>query len=115
LRPEGGVPASCRIDKWLWHARLAKTRSLAARLCEEGAVTLGGHRAAKPHQPVHVGDIVTVPRGRFLLTLRVLAFGQRRGPASEARLLYEEAQPPEPLEVPELWEPLLADEEAGSA
>ena len=103
--------ATLRIDKWLWFARLAKTRSLAARLCAAGAVTVGGTVAMKAHHAVRVGDVVSAPQGRSLLTVRILALGRRRGPAPEARLLYEEAAPPRPLRGKDEWEPLLAEGE----
>jgi ribosome-associated heat shock protein Hsp15 len=99
-----------RIDKWLWFARLSKSRSLAARLCAAGQVRVGGAAALKPNHPVRVGDVVAVPQGRQLRTVRVLALGNRRGPASEAQALYEETAPPRPLREPSLeWEPLLPE------
>jgi ribosome-associated heat shock protein Hsp15 len=101
---------SLRIDKWLWFTRLAKSRSLAARLCAEGHVSVGGTPVSKPNHGVRVGDVVRLPQGRQWRTVRVLALGVRRGPASEAQGLYEEAAPPQPLRehMPE-WEPLLSD------
>jgi ribosome-associated heat shock protein Hsp15 len=103
--------ATLRIDKWLWFARLAKTRSLAARLCAAGVVTVGGAVAMKAHQAVRIGDVVGAPQGRSLLTVRILALGNRRGPAPEARLLYEHIAPPRPLRGKEEWEPILAEGE----
>lgn len=87
------APDVLRLDKWLWFARLARTRSLAARLCADGRVAVGGH-AVKPHHPVRIGDTVTLdwPEKRRFLTIRAL--GARRGPAAEARLLYDEAPAP---------------------
>ena len=82
--------ARTRLDQWLWFARFVKSRSLAARLCTAGAVTLNGSTVTKPNQTVRVGDIVILPQGGWRRTVRVLALGVRRGPASEARLLYEE-------------------------
>lgn len=83
--------AKARLDQWLWFARFAKSRSLAARLCSTGAVTLNGSTVTKPNQSVRVGDVVILPQGGWQRTVRVLALGVRRGPASEAHLLYEEA------------------------
>ncbi|MBV9521256.1 MAG: RNA-binding S4 domain-containing protein [Alphaproteobacteria bacterium] len=101
---------SLRVDKWLWFARLAKTRSLAARLCAAGAVRIAGAPALKAHQAVRVGDIVRLPQGRLILTVRVRALGTRRGPAAEARLLYEEHAPPlRPRAEDDDWAPLLGD------
>lgn len=102
-----------RIDKWLWFARLAKSRSLAARLCAAGAVTLDGVSVVKPHQQVAVGSLIRVPRGRMLHEVRVLALGQRRGPASEACLLYMAVAPPQPLQSTDSpWESLFGEEQA---
>jgi ribosome-associated heat shock protein Hsp15 len=104
--------ASIRIDKWLWFARMAKTRSLAARLCAAGLVTVGGVTVLKPHHPVRVGDPVTVAQGRARRRLVVMALGQRRGPAAEARLLYDEPDQPLPLgRIDPAWTPLLDEEE----
>jgi len=106
----GDGNATLRIDKWLWHARLAKTRSLAARLCALGAVELGGRPVVKPNQSVRIGSRIAVVQGRHRRRVEVLALGTRRGPASEAQTLYRELAPPEPLSrFPEDWEPLLAD------
>lgn len=103
--------ATLRIDKWLWHARLAKTRSLAARLCAAGAVELAGRPVAKPNQAVRVGSQITVVQGRHRRRIEVLGLGTRRGPAAEAQALYRELAPPEPLaRIPEDWVPLLVDD-----
>jgi ribosome-associated heat shock protein Hsp15 len=95
-----------RIDLWLWYARFAKTRSLAARLCEAGAVTINGGIVEKASS-VRVGDTVSAPQGRMRRTVAVRALGERRGPPAEARMLYEETHPPEPLRQHEAWDPLL--------
>lgn len=82
----------CRIDVWLWRARFAKTRSLAASLVEGGAVRLAHQgvqtRLDKPSRCVHVGDGLVFAIGGRLTDLRVEALGDRRGPAAEARALY---------------------------
>lgn len=82
-----------RLDKWLWHARFAKTRSLAAQLVDGGAVRLDGRRV-KPHHAVRVGSRITIRRGRLDHEVEIRALGERRGPAVEARLLYQEVLPP---------------------
>jgi ribosome-associated heat shock protein Hsp15 len=100
--------ARARLDQWLWFARFVKSRSLAARLCVAGAVTINGSAVTKPNQTVRVGDTVILPQGGWQRTVRVLALGVRRGPASEARLLYEEAAAALRLSaVPSDWIPLL--------
>ena len=89
-----GEADALRLDKWLWHARFAKTRVLAARLCESGRVRLGGELVSKPHRLVRVGDVLTFPAGGHIRTVRVAALGMRRGPAAEAQRLYEDLAPP---------------------
>jgi len=102
-----------RLDQWLWFARFAKSRSLAARLCTAGAVAVNGRAVSKPNQTVRVGDVVVVPQGRWQRTVQVLALGLRRGPASEARTLYEEAAVALPSKSAPEWVPLLdADDPA---
>lgn len=90
---------SQRLDKWLYCARLAKTRTGAARLIEDGKVRINGARALKPSRLVQAGDVLTAaPQGK-LFVVRVLAAVERRGPASLARSLYEDLTPegaPEP-------------------
>jgi ribosome-associated heat shock protein Hsp15 len=82
----------CRIDVWLWRARFAKSRSLAAAMVERGAVRLTHNgaqtRLDKPSRSVHVGDGLVFAIGGRLVELRVEALGERRGPAGEARALY---------------------------
>ena len=98
-----------RLDLWLWYARFARTRSIAARLCTEGAVSVNGALAGKAHK-LRVGDTLSVPSGRVRHELAVRALGERRGPAAEARLLYDELKPPAPLAAPPAeWIPLLED------
>lgn len=82
-------PSSQRLDKWLWCARFFKSRSLAAALCAAGRLRLGGRVIDKAHAGVRAGDILTFPLGRGIKVVRVLALAERRGPAPEARSLYE--------------------------
>jgi ribosomal 50S subunit-recycling heat shock protein len=82
-----------RIDKWLWFARIIKSRTLAAQLVVEGKVRVNRVKATKPSQSVRVGDVLTVTlRGRIDI-LQVLAPGERRGPPEEARRLYNVLSP----------------------
>jgi ribosome-associated heat shock protein Hsp15 len=78
-----------RIDKWLFHARFYRTRALAQAAAEAGKVRRNGIRVEKPAQTVRPGDILTLGKGKELLTLRILALAARRGSASQARALYE--------------------------
>ena len=87
-----GAPAGerQRLDKWLWFARVVKTRALAAKLVSAGHVRLNGARAAGPDKPVRPGDVLTIALERQVRVLKVVAPGERRGPYEEARLLYED-------------------------
>ena len=84
--------AACRIDVWLWRARFAKSRSLAAAMVEHGVVRLTHNgvqaRLDRPGRSVHVGDTLVFALGGRLVDLTVEALGERRGPAEEARTLY---------------------------
>lgn len=86
--------AAIRLDKWLWHARFCKTRSLAQKWCTSGHVTLNGQTVAKPAATVRPGDTVSFLSGPYRRTVVVKAPGERRGPAPEAQTLYEETTPP---------------------
>jgi len=83
---------ACRVDVWLWRARFFRTRSLAARVVEEGGLRLtrGGARIAvdKPSRTLRAGDVLVFPVAARWLAVRIEALGARRGPASEARALY---------------------------
>jgi ribosome-associated heat shock protein Hsp15 len=98
-----------RLDKWLWFARFAKTRSLAAKLCAEGAVTISGAVVLKPGHALRVGDAVGVRQGAVLRQVTVRSLGTRRGPPAEARRLYDEPAPPLRLGAIERaeWVPLI--------
>jgi len=82
-----------RIDKWLWHARMVRSRSDAAALADAGYVRLNGKRIAGSSQKVAIGDIVTLALDRSVRVLRVEAFCERRGAAPAARALYRELLP----------------------
>ena len=87
--------ADLRLDRWLWMARLYKSRSLAHQACGGGKVDVNG-QAAKASRLLRVGDRVEVTVGEWRRVLVVLALGLRRGPAAEARTLYEDRSPPPP-------------------
>ena len=108
--------AKARLDQWLWFARFVKTRSLAARLCAAGAMTINGSTVKKANQAVRVGDVLILPQGGWQLTVRVLALGERRGPASEARMLYEKAAAGARLrDLAPAWVPLLAENDSSDS
>lgn len=81
-----------RLDKWLWCARFMKARSDCAALVAKGAVRINRQPTDKPHARLRVGDVLTMPLRGQVLVLRVAALASRRGPATEARLLYEELE-----------------------
>jgi ribosome-associated heat shock protein Hsp15 len=85
-----------RLDKWLWHARFARTRSLAAKLVAQARFRINGNPTEKAHHAVRPGDVLTFPLGPHIRIIKVLALGARRGPAPEAHLLYEDLDPPKP-------------------
>ena len=89
-----GSPDRQRLDKWLWHARFARTRTLAARLVSDGHVRLNGVRTEAPSHAVKRGDVLTLALVRTALVLRVRDFGERRGRSEDARRLYEIVPPP---------------------
>jgi ribosome-associated heat shock protein Hsp15 len=110
-----GDAATLRLDKFLWFARLARTRSLAARLCAAGAVAIAGRPILKPGHPVRVGDVLTAPQGRLIRTIRIVALASRRGPAAEAQALYAELTPPRRAAADAAWTRLLDDADDGEA
>jgi len=77
-----------RIDKWLWHARMVRTRGDAAALAQAGYVRINGKRIAAASQPVRIGDVVTLALDRSVKVIQVEGFCQRRGQAGVARALY---------------------------
>ena len=82
-----------RLDKWLWFARIVKSRSLAQKLVTGGHVRVNRDKASAPAKAIRHGDVLTIAVANRVLVLKVLAPGARRGPAPEARLLYEDLAP----------------------
>jgi ribosome-associated heat shock protein Hsp15 len=82
-----------RIDKWLWHVRVVRTRSAAAALAGSGHVRVNGQRIDAPSRAVRVGDIITVALDRRVRVLKVAGFVERRGSAESTRPLYEDLAP----------------------
>lgn len=112
----GRASASQRIDKWLWFARLTKTRTLATDLVLAGKVRLNRVRVEKPSQVVRAGDVLTVVMNRRVRLVKVLGLGQRRGPSAAALTLYEEltaaADPLKPVAQSSLHFPSWRQNEA---
>ena len=86
---ESGDGAWQRLDKWLWCARFAKTRADCARMVAAGPVRLNRQPTDKPHARLRPGDVLVLPLRDDVVVVRVLFLAARRGPASEARGLYE--------------------------
>ncbi|RWE09005.1 MAG: RNA-binding S4 domain-containing protein [Mesorhizobium sp.] len=83
-----------RIDKWLFFSRAVKSRSFAAKLVVAGRVRINRDKAAQASDLVRAGDVLTITLERRIFVWKVLGTGSRRGPAEEARLLYEDMSPP---------------------
>jgi ribosome-associated heat shock protein Hsp15 len=82
------VADSLRIDKFLWFARIVKTRALAQAMAEKGRLRLDGRLIDKAHAPVRVGDVLSFAHRGTVRVLRIEALPARRGPAAEARTHY---------------------------
>jgi ribosome-associated heat shock protein Hsp15 len=87
-----------RLDKWLWFARFFKSRSLATKVCTSTRLRVNSVPISKAHHAIRVGDVLTFPLGPYIRVIKVLGLGSRRGPAPEARLLYEDLDPPKPAQ-----------------
>ncbi len=92
--PAGHLPGdSLRVDRWLWFARIFKTRGLAARVVSAGHLRVNTAKVSKPAHKVAPGDTLTLLVAGDIRILRILALGTRRGPAPEAQRLYEDLTP----------------------
>lgn len=85
-----GHGPTLRIDKFLWFARLSKSRSTAQKLAEDGHIRLNGRRIERAHAPVRAGDLITFPHPSGVRVVRVIQLPGRRGPSPEAQACYEE-------------------------
>lgn len=83
-----------RIDRWLFFARIVKSRSLAAKLAAGGKVRVNRQKIDQASHQIKPGDVLTVTLDRRIVVCRVIEPGTRRGPASEAQALYEDLSPP---------------------
>jgi ribosome-associated heat shock protein Hsp15 len=100
-----------RIDKWLWHARVVRTRSAAAALVGSGHVRVNRERVTAPSRLVRTDDVVTIAFDRQVRILKVAAFAERRGDAEAGRVLYADLTP---LPPPRDESPKAAAREPGS-
>ncbi len=92
-KPGVSAASSQRLDKWLWCARLAKTRTQAAALVSGGKIRVNRIKTDKPAHAVKVGDVITASLGPKVRVLAVKAVGDRRGSADVARLLFDDLRP----------------------
>ena len=83
-----------RVDKWLWFARVTRTRTAAQALAVSGQVRVNREKIASASRAVGVGDVLTIVAGPRIRVLKVAAIGVRRGPSSEAQSLFEDLSPP---------------------
>jgi ribosome-associated heat shock protein Hsp15 len=89
-KADSNAAAKLRLDKWLWQARFFKTRAIAASLVASGHVRVNGTPVSRPGRDISPGDVLTFPQGARIRVVRVLALGQRRGPATEAQALFSD-------------------------
>lgn len=90
---DGSAVGGQRLDKWLWFARVAKTRTLSAALVTQGKVRVNADKVDKPAHKVRVGDAITILMRQRVRILRVAGFGLRRGSADVAAALFEDLTP----------------------
>lgn len=102
-----------RIDKWLFFARVVKSRSLAAKLAVGGKVRVNRDKIEQASHQVKIGDVLTITLERRIVIYKVLAGGDRRGPAPEAQLLYEDLTP-KPTQQSENIEAVQPRRESGA-
>ncbi len=89
----GRIAGVQRLDKWLWFARVAKTRTLAAGLVVGGKVRVNKAKTDKPSLSVRIGDVLTITTRAKVRILRIMAPGERGGPPASAQQLYEDITP----------------------
>ena len=94
-----GSDTALRLDKWLWYARFFKTRAMATKAIAGGRFRLNGEVMSKPHRTAITGQTLTFAQANTIRVIRIVALGTRRGPASEAMLLYEDLAPPQPKQT----------------
>jgi len=94
------APEAQRIDKWLWHARFARTRTAAQRLVVSGKVRVNRQRVASASRSVKPGDVLTLVIGRTVRIIEVTAIASRRGAADAAQELYDDRTPAVTISAP---------------
>lgn len=96
----GDPQGALRLDKFLWFARFAKSRALAAAWADDGRIRINGEHSKKASQAIKPGDVLTFAQGTRVRVIKVIAIPKRRGPASEAAAHFEDMAPPAPREAP---------------
>lgn len=91
-------PGKMRLDKWLWHTRFFKTRSLAAKMCNGGKIRVNSTLISKAHYQVNIGDTLTFPQGHHIRVVRVTELPDKRGSAPIAQSCYDDLAPPDAAE-----------------
>ena len=94
--PRENSPAPQRLDKWLFHARIVRTRAEAAALVKAGHVRVNGARSTAPSHPVRLDDVLTIALDSRVRVVRVTGFAARRGDSHAARGLFTETIQPSP-------------------
>jgi ribosome-associated heat shock protein Hsp15 len=102
-----------RVDKWLWHARVVRTRSAAAALAVSGHVRLNGVRVEAASHAVRMGDVLTIALDRRVRVLKVLGFAERRGGADAVQTLYDDLSPSLAVSAPEPSPAVVRESGAG--
>lgn len=114
------TPPVLRLDKWLWFARFFKSRTLAAKLCQSRRIRINRTVIGKSKTLISEGDVITFPKGEYVRIIKILKLGKRRGPALEAKTLYEDLEPPlarkeiEDIEKKDIRTAPVAERERGS-
>lgn len=94
---EADLKKRIRLDKWLWYARQAKTRTLAQQIITRGKVRINGEKTTSSKKPVGQGDILTITLPRDIKILKIKECGIKRGSFAIAQLLYEDLSPAKPI------------------
>lgn len=105
------APSAMRVDKWLWHARFFKTRTLATKLAAAGNIRINGQKQTRAAANIRIGDVITFPLNAHIRVIEIVALSTRRGPAPEAQALYIDRDPPQPK--PKSEKPAFRDAGAG--
>jgi len=100
------MPASIRLDKWLWQARFFKSRNLASQFCVNGRLRVDGAVTSKAHFAVRPGHVLTFSLNDTIRIIEIIQLGTRRGPAIEAKKLYNDLSPPKPVKRDDPGKPL---------